>query len=68
MAEVEADLELIVSNAQAFNRPHDPVYSFATDLQMAFRNDLPAIRKVLEGAVESEAGDDAQVDKKARVR
>ncbi|CAM9395292.1 unnamed protein product [Hapterophycus canaliculatus] len=46
--EVEVDLELIVSNALTFNRPIDPVYQFALELQTAFRSELPLIKQDLE--------------------
>lgn len=65
LAEIEADLELIVSNAQKFNRPHDPVFKFATELQGVFRSQLPAIRRALEG-MGAGGGADMQVDKRAR--
>ncbi|CAN0526455.1 unnamed protein product, partial [Ectocarpus sp. 12 AP-2014] len=48
VAEVEADLELIVTNALAFNRPSDPVYQFALQLQEAFRRELSDIKRNLE--------------------
>lgn len=77
VAEVEADLELVVSNAVAFNRPHDPVHQFALELQAAFRSELPQIKQTLEDLAQqqqqqaaggSSGGQVGQVDKKPRVR
>lgn len=66
VAEVEADLELIVKNAHMFNRPTDPVFRFATELQTAFRRELPRIYSSAEG--EGARKSDVQTDKKPRVR
>ncbi|CAM9450791.1 unnamed protein product [Scytosiphon promiscuus] len=75
--EVEVDLELIVSNALTFNRPIDPVYQFALELQMAFRSELPLVKQALEeqrrrqggGGGSSSSGGGGHFDnKKQRVR
>lgn len=70
VAEIEADLELIVSNALTFNRPHDPVHQFALELQAAFRSELPQVKQTLEDLAQQAAGGSSggQVDKKPRVR
>eukprot|EP00752_Nemacystus_decipiens_P010207 g9096.t1 len=75
VAEVEADLELVVSNALTFNRPHDPVHQFALELQTAFRSELPQIKQTLEDLAQQRQQQQAaggmsggQVDKKPRVR
>lgn len=51
--EVEADLELIVSNALAFNRDSDPVYKFALELQEVFRHELSNMKHALEAPAEA---------------
>lgn len=74
--EVEVDLELIVSNALTFNRPIDPVYQFALELQTAFRSELPLIKQAVEeqqrrqgGGGSVSGGTGGQFDnKKQRVR
>ena len=76
MAEVEADLELVVHNAVTFNRPHDPVHQFALELQAAFRSELPQIKQTLEDLAQQQqqqqqqagGSSSGQVDKKPRVR
>eukprot|EP00903_Cladosiphon_okamuranus_P009558 g9100.t2 len=68
VAEIEADLELIVSNAVTFNRPHDPVHQFALELQAAFRSELPQIKRTLEDLAQQRVAGGGQVDKKPRVR
>lgn len=66
VAEIEADLELIVNNAHTFNRPTDPVFRFATELQTAFRSEFPRIYASVEG---EEAGKRyGQTDKRPRMR
>lgn len=71
VAEVEADLELIVSNALTFNRPSDPVYQFALELQAAFRSELSLIKRNLEDLAQQGGGGSGSgggQDKKQRVR
>ncbi|CBJ31749.1 conserved unknown protein [Ectocarpus siliculosus] len=71
VAEVEADLELIVTNALAFNRPSDPVYQFALELQEAFRSELSLIKRNLEDLAQQGGGGSGSgggQDKKQRVR
>lgn len=64
VAEVEADLELIVSNAMTFNATTDPVHRYALELQAVFRSELPLIKRALAGSERREEGD----AKKPRVR
>lgn len=66
VAEVEADLELIVDNATTFNRANDPVYQFALELQVAFRSELSLIRRSAGGG--HEGREDGQIDKRPRIR
>lgn len=64
MAGVEADLDLIVSNAMTFNATTDPVHRYALELQAVFRRELPLVRRALESGERRDEGD----AKKARVR
>lgn len=66
VSEVEADLELIVDNATTFNRPNDPVYQFALELQTVFRSELSLIRRAGGGG--HGGREDGQVDKRPRIR
>eukprot|EP00904_Undaria_pinnatifida_P009963 jgi/Undpi1/6097/HiC_scaffold_20.g08582.m1 len=66
VSEVEADLELIVNNATTFNRPNDPVYQFALELQTVFRSELSLIRRTGGGG--QGGREDGQIDKRPRVR
>ncbi|CAM9133551.1 unnamed protein product [Ectocarpus fasciculatus] len=71
VAEVEADLELIVTNALTFNRPSDPVYQFALELQEAFRSELSLIKRGLENLAQQGGGSSGSgggQDKKQRIR
>lgn len=63
---MEADLELVVSNAVAFNPRSDPVHQYALELQAAFRHELPLLKRALER--EQGAVADRQADKKPRFR
>lgn len=67
LAEVEADLDLIVSNALTFNRPIDPVYQFALELQAAYRAELPHLRRALRSGSGGAHGN-VPAEKKPRVR
>ena len=66
VSEVEADLELIVDNATTFNRPNDPVYQFALELQAVFRSELSMIRRAGGGG--QGGREDGQIDKRPRMR
>lgn len=62
LEDIEADLELVVSNAMTFNPTSDPVHQYALELRAAFREELPLLKRTL-GSEET-----GQVDKKPRVR
>lgn len=66
VAEVEADLELVVSNALIFNATNDPVHRYALELQAVFRNELQHLKCII--ADDHEEGEEGQIDKKPRVR
>ena len=68
---VEDDLDLLVNNALAFNRPSDPVYQQALELRAAYRAELPMLKSILErDQARARGGGEAsrQLDKKPRVR
>ncbi|CAM9482101.1 unnamed protein product [Ascophyllum nodosum] len=68
---VEDDLDLLVNNALAFNRPSDPVYQQALELRAAYRAELPMLKSILErDQARARGGGEAsrQLDKKPRIR
>lgn len=71
VGKVADDLDLLVDNALAFNRPSDPVYQQAVELQAAYRAELPLLKSILEHEQAKARGSFEagwQLDKKPRMR